>query len=99
MIAGEWSTPGLLAAGPLDRLLGRRRAGAGEAVVLATRSVHSLFEREPLQVVVVDAGMRVSRIRVLAPRRIMLDLGARYLIELPPGEAPEPGSMVELADA
>lgn len=80
-----------------DRLLGVWRAPEGSAVVIETRSVHSFGRRQPLEVVGLDAEMKVVSIMTLRPNRVVVLPTARIIVELPEGcPVPDHGDRVEL---
>jgi hypothetical protein len=97
--APEWSTIGYLARTFPDRLLGVWRAPTGSAVVLPVTSVHSFGRRQPLDLVGVDAGMRVVATMTLRPNRVRFIPSARLIVELPSGgPLPEVGDQIEMTD-
>jgi hypothetical protein len=80
-----------------DRFLGVRRAPAGSVVVIRARSVHGFGLRQPLEVVGLDAEMRVVATSTLRPNRVIVLPSARMIVELPPGQpVPERGDLVEV---
>jgi len=94
---GDWSVEGVIARTFVDRLLGVWRAPEGGAVVIHTSSVHSFGRRRPLEVVGLDAGMKVVEIRTLRPNRLVAFPSARLIVELPAGHpVPAKGDLVEL---
>jgi len=95
--APEWATTGYLARTFTDRLLGVWRAPAGSAVVLPVTSVHSFGRRRALDLVGIDAGMRVVATMTLRPNRVMFIPSARMIVELPAGSPlPEVGDQIEI---
>ncbi len=70
----------------LRGLLGRRPP---RPLLLApAASVHTCFMRRPIDVVFLDAELRVVRVvRGLRPWRLAAAVGARAVLELPEGEA------------
>lgn len=95
--APEWATTGYLARTFTDRLLGVWRVPAGSAVVLPVTSVHSFGRRQPLDLVGVDAGMRVVATMTLQPNRVKVIPSARMIVELPAGSpVPEVGDQIEI---
>jgi hypothetical protein len=93
----DWSVEGVIARTFGDRLLGVWRASEGSAVVIATRSVHNFGRLRPLEVIGLDAGMRVVETRTLRPNRLVAFRSARIIIELPSGHpVPSKGDLVEL---
>ena len=97
--APHWATTGYLARTFTDRLLGVWRAPEGSAVVLAVSSVHSFGRRRPLELVGVDAGMRVVATMTLRPNRVKVIPSARMIVELPAGgPLPELGDQIEIAN-
>jgi uncharacterized membrane protein (UPF0127 family) len=95
--APEWATTGYLARTFTDRLLGVWRAPADSAVVLPVTSVHSFGRRRALDLVGIDAGMRVVATMTLRPNRVMCIPSARMIVELPAGSPlPEVGDQVEI---
>ena len=82
-----------------DRLLGVWRVPTGSAVVLPVTSVHSFGRRRPLDLVGVDAGMRVVATMTLSPNRVTVIPAARMIVELPAGSPlPEVGDQIEITD-
>jgi uncharacterized membrane protein (UPF0127 family) len=69
-------------------LLGRRRLGAGEGIVMRPQwSIHTAFMRFPIDVVFVDADQVVLRVVAgLKPWRVALCRGAHDVVELAAGE-------------
>jgi uncharacterized membrane protein (UPF0127 family) len=61
--------------------------------------VHSFGRRQALEVVGLDASMRVTSVKTLPPNRIIIMPGARMVIEAPAG-APLPslGDCIEMTD-
>jgi len=93
----DWSVEGVIAQTFGDRLLGVWRAPEGCAVVIPTSSVHSFGRRRPLDVVALDAGMRVVGTKTLQPNRLVAFPSAKVIIELPAGyPVPSKGDRVEL---
>ena len=67
-------------------LLGRTKLEAGEALYLATSSIHTHFMRFPIDAVFLDADMEVVRIKHnLKPWRFAFRRGAAGVIELEAG--------------
>jgi uncharacterized membrane protein (UPF0127 family) len=92
-----WSVNGLAARTFLDRLLGIRRTPAGSALLIRARSVHSFGLRRPLEVVALDAEMRVVSTDTLRPNRMLVIPSARLIVELPSGHpVPAKGDRVEV---
>ena len=83
--ARQWATTGYLARTFTDRLLGLWRAPEGSAVVLPVSSVHSFGRRQSLDLVGVDAGMRVVATMTLQPNRVKVIPSARMIVELSAG--------------
>ena len=97
--APEWATTAYMARTFADRLLGVWRVPAGSAVVLQVTSVHSFGRRRPLDLVGVDAGMRVMATMTLPPNRVTIIPSARMIVELPAGSPlPEVGDQIEITD-
>jgi uncharacterized membrane protein (UPF0127 family) len=97
--APNWATTGYLAQTFTDRLLGVWRAPAGSAVVLTVTSVHSFGRRHALDLVGVDAGMRVVATTTLQPNRVKVIASARMIVELPAGgPLPDVGDQIEISD-
>ncbi len=97
--APEWATTGYMARTFSDRLLGVWRAPAGSAVVLPVTSVHSFGRRRPLDLVGVDARMRVVATMTLPPNRVTFIPSAHMIVELPAGSPlPEVGDQIEITD-
>jgi uncharacterized protein len=69
-------------------LLGRRKLGAGEGIVMRPQwSIHTAFMRFPIDVVFVDADQVVLRVVAgLKPWRVALCRGAHDVVELAAGE-------------
>ena len=83
--AGDWTARAYLARTFTDRLLGNRRLPRDAAVVLPTRSVHSFGQREPIEIVGLDARMTVVATKTLMPNRISVMPSARMIVEFPCG--------------
>jgi hypothetical protein len=83
--ADGWQANAFLATGFTDRLLGRFRVPPRSGVVIPARSVHSLGQREAMEIVGLDRRMRVVAARTLEPNRIALIRSARMIVELPAG--------------
>ena len=95
---GEWSARAFLARTFVDRLLGNLRTPDGAGLVLRARSVHSFGQSEPIEVVGLDAEMRVVATRTLLPNRISVIRSARLILELPAGSpVPILADRVEMA--
>lgn len=77
-------------------LLGRRTLDPGEALLLRPAgSVHTAFMHFPIDVVFVDADLRVLRVVAnLRPWRIAAHRGAKAVVELPAGKAEDVGLAV-----
>jgi hypothetical protein len=88
--ADGWSATALLATSFTDRLLGRFRAPPGSGVVIPARSVHSLGQKEPMEIIGLDGQMRVVATRTLVPNRVAYLRSASMIVELPAG-SPVPG--------
>jgi hypothetical protein len=96
--APNWATTGYLAHTFTDRLLGVWRAPAGSAVVLPVTSVHSFGRRQPLDLVGVDARMRVMVTMTLRPNRVKVIPSAHMIVELPSGGSlPALGDQIEIS--
>src|SRR3954469_9794326 len=86
----------------LRGLLGRRDLPAGEGLLLRpSPSIHTWFMRFPIDVVFLDADLRVlDVVPRLGPWRMAARRGARAVLELAPGEAArralQPGDTLEL---
>jgi len=66
---------------------------------LPVTSVHSFGRRRPLDLVGVDAGMRVVATMTLSPNRVTVIPRARMIVELPAGSSlPEVGDQIEIID-
>jgi hypothetical protein len=78
-----------LAATPLSRLRGLLGAREVAPLLLApASSVHTCFMRRAIDVVFLDAELRVVKVvRALRPWRIAAARGAGAVLELPAGEA------------
>jgi hypothetical protein len=66
-----------------DRFRGLRHRENGKGLLLRTRSVHTLGIGETILVVTIGARGRVQRVVRLSPGRLILDLRARWIAELP----------------
>jgi hypothetical protein len=96
----DWAASAYLARTFIDRLLGVWRVPEGSTVLLPVSSVHSFGRRRPLEVVGLDALMRVTSSRTLRPNRVVVMPGARMVIEAPAGEPlPSLGDRVDMTDA
>jgi len=97
--APEWATTAYMARTFADRLLGVWRVPAGSAVVLPVTSVHSFGRRRTLDLVGVDAGMRVVATKTLPPNRVTVLRSACMIVELPAGSPlPELGDEIQITD-
>ena len=89
----------------LRGLLGHRGLGAGEGLLLRpSPSIHTWFMRFAIDVVFLDAELRVLRVtRAVKPWRFVGCRGARAVLELASGEASARGvgvgDRLELRDA
>lgn len=93
----DWQVTGFVASGFVDRLLGMWRAPAGSVVIIPSRSVHSFGRRRPLQLIGLDAEMRVVHVGTLRPNRVVFLPSARAIVELPEGRLlPTPGDRIEV---
>jgi hypothetical protein len=93
-----WKVDGYMARTFADRFLGVRRVPPGSIIVIPARSVHGFGLRQPLEVVGLDAGMRVAATATLRPNRIVVFPSARIIVELPSGRSvPERGDLIEVA--
>ncbi len=74
-------------------LLGRSGLDAGEGMLFPrTGSVHTLFMRFPIDVVFLDAELRVLSVREAVPAwRAVKERGAKWTLELAAGEAARNG--------
>ena len=74
-------------------LIGREPFAQGEALFLeGCRSVHTIGMRFAIDVALLDASLRVTRIVTLAPNRLLLPQpGGRHVLELAEGSGLEPG--------
>jgi uncharacterized protein len=67
-------------------LLGRRKLEPGEALYLATSSIHTHFMRFPIDAIFLDSDMQIVRIRHrLKPWRFAFRRGAAGVVELEAG--------------
>jgi uncharacterized protein len=94
LVAGERVVcPGLsvadTATSRMKGLLGRSSLPAGEGLLLRPAgSVHTAFMQFPIDVVFLDAQMKVLRVEAnLRPWRLAAERGAKAVIELPAGTA------------
>jgi uncharacterized protein len=89
----------------LRGLLGRHELPAGEGLLIKPApSVHTCFMRFPIDVVFLDAGLRVLSIaRAVGPWKFAGRRGTRAVLELAAGEAERrgirEGLVLKLADA
>ena len=68
-------------------------------MILPVTSVHSFCRRWPLDLVGIDAGMRVVATMTLPPNRVTVVPLARMIVELPAGSPlPEVGDQIEITD-
>jgi uncharacterized membrane protein (UPF0127 family) len=74
-------------------LLGRSGLDAGEGMLFPrTGSVHTMFMRFPIDVVFLDAELRVLSVRAAVPAwRAVKERGAKWTLELAAGEAARNG--------
>lgn len=99
LFTDDWSARAYLARSFTDRLRGNRALPPDSAVVLRTRTVHSFGQREPIEIVGIDAQMRVVTTRTLLPNRITLLSSARMILELPCGSpVPAVADRIEMTD-
>ncbi|HEU4915063.1 MAG TPA: hypothetical protein VFV13_00695 [Acidimicrobiia bacterium] len=97
---GEWGAMAYFARTFTDRLLGVWRVPDGSTVVLPVSTVHGFGRRQALDIVGLDAAMRVISTSRLEPNRIIVMPGARMIIETPAGGVlPALGDRVELTHA
>lgn len=77
----------------LRGLLGRSGLGTGEGMLFPrTTSVHTMFMRFPIDVVFLDAELRVLAVREAVPAwRAVKERGAKATLELGAGEAARAG--------
>jgi hypothetical protein len=93
----QWKVSGYMARTFADRFFGVRRVPPGSIVVIPARSVHGFGLDQPLEVVGLDAGLRVVATATLRPNRIVAFPSARIIVELPSGRpVPEQGDLVEV---
>lgn len=73
----------------LRGLLGRSGLAAGEGMLFPrTGSVHTMFMRFPIDIVFLDADLRVLSVREAVPAwRAAKERGAKWTLELAAGEA------------
>jgi hypothetical protein len=91
-VPGWGSGPLLVGATRWRRWRGLRPRPEAAGVLLRARSVHTFGMQVPLTIVSLDAAGVVRRTARLRPRRIFLDLHARWIVELPPDrDAPQVG--------
>jgi uncharacterized protein len=77
---------GLLAT--VQGLLGQRGLAAGTGLLLRTNMVHTIGMRFPIDTVYLSSKGSVIRVATMAPGRLgPIVLKARYILELPAGEA------------
>jgi hypothetical protein len=99
---GSHGWPGILAGVPesfRERLAGLRSHLAGNALLIETRSVHTIGMDAPIGVAVLDKEMTVIQAKIVAPNRVLFDPKARYYLEVAAGfPLPIPGSVIEVAD-
>ncbi|MDX1690294.1 MAG: hypothetical protein R3290_04640 [Acidimicrobiia bacterium] len=89
-----WSSgPVLEVTGPLQRLRGTRAVPAGHGVLLRTRSIHTVGLTRPLLVVSLGESLVVRSSAVVDPGCVVVDLGARWVLELPPTRSPPAAGM------
>jgi hypothetical protein len=97
--SADWSVRAVRAETFLERLRGNRGAPIGVGVMLAARSVHSLGQGGPIELVGLDRSMRVVATRTLPPNRIAVMPSARVVVELPCGSpVPDLGEQVVVSD-
>jgi hypothetical protein len=75
--------PVAVLSGARRRWRGIRGVPPGWGVLLRTRSVHTFGLRAPLGVVSLDDGLVVRRSAIVGPRRVVIDPGATWILELP----------------
>jgi len=90
----EWSEAVRVLGTPLDRLEGLSRARHG-AVLLLTRSIHTLTMPRPIGVVVLDVDGTVVSSRTMAPRRVVFFGPRRWVVEVGiDAPMPAPGTRI-----
>src|SRR5689334_8153088 len=76
-------------------LLGRRSLDQGEGLAFREKSIHMFFMRMSLDIVFCDSELRVLKVvPQLRPWRVAACAGARYVLEIGPGEADRLGISV-----
>jgi uncharacterized membrane protein (UPF0127 family) len=94
---GDWSVRAHHARSFTDRLVGNLAVPGDSAVVLHTRTVHSFGQKTPIEIVGIDAHMRVVATRTLMPNRITVLSSARMILELPSGSpVPSVADFIEM---
>lgn len=89
LIGPSWrSGPVRLAIGLRARLRGLRPRPAAAGLLLRTGSVHTIGMKFPLWAVTLSESGRVRRVVMMRPGRLLADLGARWVLELPIGHPP-----------
>jgi hypothetical protein len=74
-----------------------RAVPEGWGALLRTRSVHTFGMRDPLGIVCMGGDFVVRRSIVVRPRRVVVDLGATWILELPGGHPlPADGSSLRI---
>jgi uncharacterized membrane protein (UPF0127 family) len=69
-------------------LLGRRELSPGEGLAFREKSIHMFFMRMALDIVFCDQELRVLKVvPELRPWKMAACAGARYVLEIGPGEA------------
>ncbi len=63
------------------------------------RSVHTFGMRETIEVAFLDRELRVIRVRSVPPRRIVLALRARHVLEMPVGSSLRRGVRLRAASS
>ena len=81
-----------------ERLAGIR-AKSVEAVLLDTSSVHTIGMSRPIELVALDAELKVVETRTVVRNRVVWVRSARHILELPAGSVvPRIAQRVELID-
>ena len=100
LTGGPWrSGPLLVARRPLVRLLGLRAVPPGCGLLMRTRSIHTFGRRDPLPAAGIGGDGVLRWARMVPPRRVVVDLRAAWIAEMPGAALPAPGLQLQAGPA
>ena len=95
----DWVSEAFWASTFSERFRGLRGQPDDSRILLETSSVHTIGMTRSIEVVIIGRDRRVVRVQTLPPNRLVLQRGARFILELPDGaELPATGADVEITD-